>query len=176
MVYFMYKGKKIKLDFVRGLKVAKQQAKQLTTDKFGFAVSIYWSERWLNRGRLFWVGPCLSIKVHSYHKQNIAVRLASMKGSMCSIRTWVLLTMNWLMQAIAWDLQHNNQHLSATKNMFSLTCHEYSPCFLFAVSNNLVQGTLCPLFRGPMQCKRPSLLRYMYSVICVMSINRRLHV
>lgn len=29
------------------------------------------------------------------------VRLASMKSSMCSIRAWVLLMMNWLTQAMA---------------------------------------------------------------------------
>lgn len=42
------------------------------------------------------------------------VWLASTKGSICSIRAWVLLMMNWLTHAIAWDLQCNNDHMLCT--------------------------------------------------------------
>lgn len=37
------------------------------------------------------------------------VRLTSMKVSMLSIRAWALLMMNWLTQAMAWDLQDRIQ-------------------------------------------------------------------
>lgn len=66
-----------------------------------------------------------------------------MKGSMCSIRAWVLLMMNWLTQAMAWDLQHNNQHLKSYTNMFSshVARNECSPRFLCLLSLQ-VWGTL----------------------------------
>lgn len=53
----------------------------------------------------------LFVSVAKWKKQNkstqTATRLASMKGSMCSMRAWVRLMMNWLTQAMAWDLQRN---------------------------------------------------------------------
>lgn len=47
------------------------------------------------------------------------MQLASMKGSMCSMRACVLLMINWLTQAMAWDLQHNNaSHRSYASSTF----------------------------------------------------------
>lgn len=68
-------------------------------------------------------------------RQQRAVRLASMKGSMCSIRAWVLLMMNWLTHAMAWDLQHNNHQLGATQAFYPHMLHAMNaaPVFFLAV-------------------------------------------
>ena len=61
--------------------------------------------------------------------------LASMKGSMCSMRAWVRLMMNWFTQAMAWDLQNNKQHLVNTNTCFPHMSHTMNapPVFFSAL-------------------------------------------
>ena len=68
-------------------------------------------------------------------RQQRTVRLASMKGSMCSIRAWVLLMMNWLTHAMAWDLQHNNHQLQPTQAFYPHMLHamKAAPVFFLAL-------------------------------------------
>lgn len=101
-------------------------------------------------GHLHWrLTICLSDSTYlcDTTRQQRAVRLASMKGSMCSIRAWVLLMMNWLTHAMAWDLQHNNHQLGATQAFYPHMLHAMNaaPVFFLAVlplSWPTIQGTL----------------------------------
>lgn len=58
-------------------------------------------------GRQTVLSYCLCDKIKQKNEKN--TQLASMKGSMCNMRACVRLMMNWLTQAMAWDLQRNRR-------------------------------------------------------------------